>query len=402
MPIRLKVANTQKALEDVFKLRYEVFVVEDGRFGKTESDSNQIFDLFDQLDSTANIIAYENDEPVGTIRICCDSPEKLPPEKYYDFSQQRESIQDSCFAGLSPDPLIVSPGMLAVRKKWRGRRDVTPALFKLGIGMAKSWNASHCFATVNHEYTSLYKRVGFDAIDEPFLNKSIGNSIVPMVAVFNDVYEWAFGRLFGTAFDRFWIDHFCGNFERILLSAGEVLFAEGDAADHVYIIDYGWMQISRRDPEGKEVILGHLPRGSLLGESALVGDQNRSASLTAPTSVELIVLSRKDFREALFSDKNKVLDKFLQQISARIRRIDDLAMITALAPHTARVRFSLNELRKVASPDKRHPGTWVTRVSLKKLAEIAGVEETQAKTVLEMEKLEGRLEYGQRSIRFLF
>ena len=397
----MKVANTQRELDDVFNLRYEVFVVEDGRFNKSSLEKEQIIDRFDELDTTVNIIAYELDNPVGTIRITKDSEHGLPPETYYNFSKQRKSLQDSCIAGLSPKPLVVSPSMLAVKKKWRGRRDVMPALFKLGIGMARSWCATHCFASVNHTYEFLYKRVGFNAIDHPTMNPSIGNSIVPMVATFNDVYEWAFGELFGIAFDRYWIDRFCGNFERVLLGAGEVLFEEGDVANNFYIIDFGWMQISRNDPEGKPITLGHLPRGALLGEAALVGSQNRSATATAPTSVELIVLSREDFRTALFEDKNDILDRFLRQISARIRRADDLAMITALSPQSTRVRFSLNELRKVANQDRRRPGTWVTRVSLKKLAKLAAVGEDDAKFVLEVEKLEGRLEYGQRSIRFL-
>ena len=338
---------------------------------------------------------------MGTIRITLDSKYGLPSEKYLNFSKHRDSLHNSHTSGLLPKISLVNPSMLAVKKKWRGRRDVTPALIKLGVEVAQSWSCSHFFAVVNHEYISLYKRLGFNAIGHPILISEIDNSVIPMVASFKDVYAWAFGGLFDTSFDHFWINRFCGNFERVLLSAGETLFAGGEPATHIYIIDYGWIHISRTDPAGDPVTIGHLPRGALVGEAALAGNQLHSVTATAPSSVELIILSRQSFRDALYKDRDGILDKFLQQVTARIRRADDLAMITALSPKTARVRFSLNELRKVANPDKRRPGTWVTRVSLKKLAQMAAVEEQDAKHVLEIEKLEGRLEYGQRSIRFL-
>ena len=99
MSIRIKVANTAKELDDVFKLRHEVYIQERGKFSSDKSDSLRIVDHFDTLPDVANIVAYEGGKAIATMRVNKDSLIGLPAEKYFDFSgalsQIRSTYRDS-------------------------------------------------------------------------------------------------------------------------------------------------------------------------------------------------------------------------------------------------------------------------------------------------------------------
>ncbi|MFT4930049.1 MAG: CRP/FNR family cyclic AMP-dependent transcriptional regulator, partial [Phenylobacterium sp.] len=80
MAIRIKVARTAKELNDVYRLRHEVYVEGEGYF--KDMPGEVIVDQFDSVPLVANIIAYdeETQRPVGTIRINGDSEILLPSD----------------------------------------------------------------------------------------------------------------------------------------------------------------------------------------------------------------------------------------------------------------------------------------------------------------------------------
>ncbi|MCU7959264.1 MAG: GNAT family N-acetyltransferase [gamma proteobacterium symbiont of Bathyaustriella thionipta] len=127
MSIRLKVAKSAKEIDDVMWLRHQVYVVEDGKFSDTPLPEKRILDRYDTLPGVVNLIAYDDKEPVGTIRANPDCEIGLPPESHYDFSTHRTQIARQLNAR---KPCFASGGMLAVTRKWRSRRDVIRALYK--------------------------------------------------------------------------------------------------------------------------------------------------------------------------------------------------------------------------------------------------------------------------------
>lgn len=398
MAIKLKVAHSAKELNDVFWLRHEVYVSEDGKFGGQPLPGEHIADRFDALPSVANIIAYDDDEPVGTLRLNLDSGGGLPSEEIYDFSHYRGQVQE----GLdSQEARICSASMLAIRSHWHNRRDVIRAMFKLATGICHSWGATHVIATVNHDTVSIYERLGFGPLGERFWNEAIGNHIVPMGVVFELVYQWAFGALLSSTLDRFWLDAFSGHFERLLLSPGERLFTEGSGAEHAYIVDDGWIQVLRKDLDGNELTLATLSHGALFGEIALIDDRPRSATVVAGTHVELIQLSRHTFLESVKSNPTQA-ERLLRVFADRIRITDELAMVMAYAPETGRVRYALEQLKSSAVPDRKNRNVLVAKVGPEALAKAAGVDEHQVRCVLELEKQAGHLDYGGTHIRFLY
>lgn len=76
---------------------------------------------------------------------------------------------------------------------------------------------------------------------------------------------------------------------RRALTAGELLFQEGEPGHEAYLIEEGCIEIFQERATGRSV-LARLGRDAILGEMALVGDQTRTASarVVEPTVVTVV------------------------------------------------------------------------------------------------------------------
>ena len=88
-------------------------------------------------------------------------------------------------------------------------------------------------------------------------------------------------------------------FQRRHHRRNEVIFPQGDPADHMHIILEGRIRISVASDDGREMSLALLQPGDFFGEMALLDNSNRSATATAIVPSETIVLFRQDFLEFL-------------------------------------------------------------------------------------------------------
>jgi len=396
MAIRLKLARTAQELDDVFRLRYDVYVAERGKFA-TDPRNPRIVDHFDAVPDTANVVAYDGDLAIAAMRINKDTPIGLPAESYFDFSEIRERLRQEYLE--RGEPLnIVGGSMLAIRREYRNRRNVIFALFKEAAGLMYSWGATHVIGSVRADTLSLYHRIGFEAMAEPAFNEVIGDHLLPILAPFDKVFEWTFGNI-STQASHFWLDKFTPEFERILLAPGEVLFRQNDVAEHAYAVDEGWISISRTDPGGNEMVLANLSRGAFFGEVAIFDGERRSATATALVNTELICIDRQRLLEAVRRNPEK-MDQLLEHFARRIRQTDDLAMVLAFAPQTKRVEMALHELWQSSVPDRKKEGVRVARVGPAQIAKKARVREDEVRRVLEIRKAEGCLNYGEKVIRF--
>lgn len=80
---------------------------------------------------------------------------------------------------------------------------------------------------------------------------------------------------------------------------GEVIFHEGDGADALYIVLYGYLKVSRVD-DRRERVLSYIKGGQYFGETALLSEEGkRTATVSAITRTELVKISRDGFGEIL-------------------------------------------------------------------------------------------------------
>jgi CRP-like cAMP-binding protein len=99
---------------------------------------------------------------------------------------------------------------------------------------------------------------------------------------------------------------------RVNLTAGEVLFEKGDAANEAFLIMDGTIEISTN------ALTAELGKDELFGESGLVGN-TRQAAARAKTDCRLFAVSVDELRGSIKSDP----DTALVLIEALIRRLAD-------------------------------------------------------------------------------
>ena len=123
---------------------------------------------------------------------------------------------------------------------------------------------------------------------------------------------------------------------------GEVLIANGEAADRVIVIEHGRVKVSVPTPAGDTVLTFRGP-GALVGEQALIDDLPRSADVIAVEPVELLVVAASAFRGFLNRRPNVGL-AMLAVLSARLRAADRRLAEFAAADTLGRISARLVEL----------------------------------------------------------
>ena len=73
----------------------------------------------------------------------------------------------------------------------------------------------------------------------------------------------------------------------------EVIFNQGESGRHMFIMVTGTVRISILSEEGKEMILGTFGPGDVFGEIALFDGKERTATVTAITTCECLVLDAR-------------------------------------------------------------------------------------------------------------
>lgn len=78
-----------------------------------------------------------------------------------------------------------------------------------------------------------------------------------------------------------------------------VFIDQGDEANKLYILCEGEVQVFVADDHGREVVLGQLQPGAIIGELALLAESRRSASVVTLENSVFLVLTRKSFQQLL-------------------------------------------------------------------------------------------------------
>lgn len=108
--------------------------------------------------------------------------------------------------------------------------------------------------------------------------------------------------------------------EERVAPAGTVLFAEGQAAEDVFFVRQGTVQIIKSN-DGHAEVLARRGRGEVIGEMALMDASARFASAICETDCDLFVLSRKRFFE-LLPKHPSIAERIMRVMSQRVREAD--------------------------------------------------------------------------------
>jgi CRP/FNR family cyclic AMP-dependent transcriptional regulator len=148
----------------------------------------------------------------------------------------------------------------------------------------------------------------------------------------------------------------------------QVVFSQGDAADAVFYIESGKVQLTVVSARGKEAVIGVLERGSFFGEGCLAAQPLRmsTASATQPSSiirVDRSTMVRLLHREPEFAE---LFTAYL--LSRNVRIEEDLVdqLFNSSEKRLARVLLLLAHFGKDSRPER------IPKVSQETLAAMVG------------------------------
>ncbi|MCK4504079.1 MAG: mechanosensitive ion channel family protein [Candidatus Aegiribacteria sp.] len=109
-----------------------------------------------------------------------------------------------------------------------------------------------------------------------------------------------------------------------LYSKGEVLVHQGDSGDSLLIIEDGKVEVYVSDNSGRKTHLADLQEGDYFGEMSLLTGEPRSASVSAVSETEVIVVEKYGLADLLKTEPlileplSEMLEKRLEDLSSRV------------------------------------------------------------------------------------
>ena len=99
-----------------------------------------------------------------------------------------------------------------------------------------------------------------------------------------------------------------GALSGIKLAASDVVFAQGDAADAVFYIESGKIQVTAASPQGKNGVVALFGLGDFFGEGCLTSEPRRLASAVATAASGVVKIDKATMKRLLherldFSEK---------------------------------------------------------------------------------------------------
>ena len=127
------------------------------------------------------------------------------------------------------------------------------------------------------------------------------------------------------------------------LKRGDVLFAEGDEPDELYVTTAGRIAMVNRSVDGRESVVALMEDGDLFGEMPLFDDQNRSTDARALEPSEVIAIPYELLRQ-IFTDDPTQLWQAVKLLTTRIRVIDGVLADSVFLDVTGRTAKRLLEI----------------------------------------------------------
>ena len=131
--------------------------------------------------------------------------------------------------------------------------------------------------------------------------------------------------------------------DSVKISKGNILFAEGDEGDHLYVILEGKLKLGTSSGDGRENLLSILGPGEMFGELSLFDPGPRTATATAVTDSRLLSLSNDKVIGWVTQHPNVSL-QLLGRLAQRLRRSNEVLADLVFSDVPGRVAKAIMDL----------------------------------------------------------
>jgi CRP/FNR family transcriptional regulator len=153
---------------------------------------------------------------------------------------------------------------------------------------------------------------------------------------------------------------------------GDIVFAEGEAGDALYVVIDGKVKIFRTSPDGRENMLAVLGPGEMFGELSLFDPGPRTATVAAITDCALASLAHEALRPWL-AGRPELGVQLLQALAQRLRRTNEAMADLVFSDVPGRVAKTLLDLADRFGTPAPEGGVRVTHdLTQEELAQLVG------------------------------
>jgi len=160
-------------------------------------------------------------------------------------------------------------------------------------------------------------------------------------------------------------------FQRRRYARGQVIFAQGDPGQSLYVVETGRVAATASTADGRELVLNRFGPRECFGELALLDGEPRSADAVALEACSLFLLHRDDFLRFL-EEHPPVAIRLLVVVSRKLRHTTQQALDVAFLDVPARIARTLLELATTRGAlESSDHAPWL-RVTQSELSEMIG------------------------------
>jgi CRP-like cAMP-binding protein len=184
------------------------------------------------------------------------------------------------------------------------------------------------------------------------------------------------------------------------LAKGDVLFAEGEPGEKLFLIETGKIKLRHTAPDGRESIIAVLGGGEMLGELSLFDPGPRTATATAVTATKVLSMSHEALLPWLVGRPDLAV-ALLAALARRLRRTNEALADLVFSDVPGRVAKALLELGWKFGEDTPNGMVVNHELTQEELAQLVGASRETVNKALADFAQRGWVKIEQRSVTLL-